>query len=96
MKDASAAQPLSAAELERRKAMGGYHPERMKSEGLAPHASKMRVTAPEGIPLERLNVPAGFHVELWAHGIPGGRMMARGDQGTVFVGTRAIGRVYAR
>jgi glucose/arabinose dehydrogenase len=92
---APAAKPLTPAELERRKAMGGYHPERMKSEGLAPHATRMTVTAPEDIPLDKLKVPAGFRLELWAHGIPGGRMMARGDQGTVFVGTRAIGRVYA-
>ena len=27
--------------------------------------------------------------------MPGARMMARGDKGTVFVGTRTIGRVYA-
>jgi glucose/arabinose dehydrogenase len=40
-------------------------------------------------------VPAGFKVEVWAHGMPGARMMARGDKGTIFVGTRAIGRVYA-
>ena len=92
---APAARSMSPAELERRQSMGGFHPERMKSEGLAPHSSKMTVTAPEDIPLDRLKVPAGFRVELWAHGIPGGRMMARGEQGTVFLGTRGIGRVYA-
>jgi len=47
------------------------------------------------VPVAALRVPAGFKVELWAHGMPGARMMALGDQGTVFVGTRAIGRVYA-
>ena len=40
-------------------------------------------------------LPAGFKVELWAHGMPGARMMARGDKGTIFVGTRVIGKVYA-
>jgi glucose/arabinose dehydrogenase len=40
-------------------------------------------------------VPAGFKVELWASGMPGVRMMAQGPNGTVFVGTRTIGRVYA-
>jgi glucose/arabinose dehydrogenase len=42
-----------------------------------------------------LRVPEGFRVELWAHGMPGARTMALGDEGTVFVGTRTIGRVYA-
>ena len=40
-------------------------------------------------------MPNGFKVEVWAHGMPGARMMARGDKGTIFVGTRAIGKVYA-
>jgi glucose/arabinose dehydrogenase len=33
-------------------------------------------------------------VELWAHGMPGVRMMARGSQGTIWAGSRIIGRVY--
>jgi len=87
--------PPSAEEAERRKAMGGYHPERMKNPNLSGHQGKMTVTAPEDIPLKRIQVPAGFQVELWAHGNPGARMMARGDKGTIFQGTRTIGRVYA-
>lgn len=87
--------PPSAEEIERRKAMGGYHPDRMKNPNLTGHPGKMTVTAPEDIPLKRLQVPAGFQVELWAHGNPGARMMARGDRGTIFQGTRTIGRVYA-
>ncbi len=75
--------------------MGGFHPERMDSQGLTPHATRATVTPPEDIPLNRLQVPPGFKIELWAHGNPGARMMARGDQGTVFQGSRAIGRVYA-
>jgi glucose/arabinose dehydrogenase len=55
----------------------------------------MTVTAPEDIPLKSIQVPAGFQVELWAHGNPGARMMARSDKGTIFQGTRTIGRVYA-
>jgi glucose/arabinose dehydrogenase len=87
--------PPSAEEVERRKAMGGYHPERMKNPHLSGHPGKITVTAPEDIPLKNLQVPAGFQVELWAHGNPGARMMARGDKGTIFQGTRTIGRVYA-
>ncbi len=89
------AQQAPAAKPDPRAQLGGFHPERMKSEGLAPHAPKMTVTAPEEIPLKNLQVPPGFQVELWAHGMPGARMMTRGDNGTIFIGTRIIGRVYA-
>jgi glucose/arabinose dehydrogenase len=90
-----AQKPPSPEETERRKAMGGYFPERMKNPNLTGHPGKMTVTPPEEIPLDRIQVPAGFKVELWAHGNPGARMMARGDKGTIFQGTRTIGRVYA-
>jgi len=70
-------------------------PEAMKDSKLAPHASPLTVTPPEKIAYSKLKVPAGFKVELWAHGMPGARMMTRGDKGTIFVGTRAIGKVYA-
>src|SRR5919109_2602913 len=70
-------------------------PPTLASSPLAPHATPMTVTPPEKIPVNKIKVPAGFKVEVWAHGMPGARMMARGDKGTIFVGTRAIGRVYA-
>ena len=91
----TAAKPPSDAEVERRKAMGGYRPDRMKNPNLTGNPPKLTVTPPEEIPLSSIQVPPGFQVELWAHGIPGARMMARAENGTVFVGTRAIGRVYA-
>ncbi len=93
--DACAQGSTSAQEIERRKAMGGYHPERMKNPHLTGHPGKMTATAPEDIPLSRIQVPPGFRVELWAHGNPGARMMTRGDKGTIFQGSRTIGRVYA-
>jgi glucose/arabinose dehydrogenase len=92
---ALAQKPPTPEEVERRKAMGGYHPERMKNPHLTSIPGKMTVTAPEDIPLKSIQVPAGFQVELWAHGNPGARMMTRGDKGTIFQGTRTIGRVYA-
>ena len=92
---AALAQPAPAAKPNPRVLMGGYHPERMQSTTLAPHATPVTVTPPENIPLSKLQVPPGFQIELWAHGSPGARMMARGDKGTVFQGSRAIGRVYA-
>jgi glucose/arabinose dehydrogenase len=83
------------SEEDRRRAMGGYHPERMKNPKLTGHPPKLTVTPPDQIPLKNLQLPPGFEVEIWAHGNPGARMMTRGDKGTVFQGTRNIGRVYA-
>jgi glucose/arabinose dehydrogenase len=87
--------PPTEKEVEARKAMGGYVPERMKNPYLSGNPPKLTVTPLEEIPLKDIKVPPGFQVEIWAHGMPGNRMMARGDKGTVFAGTRAIGRVYA-
>src|SRR5688572_29879160 len=91
----AASKPASEAELKRREAMGGFKPERMKNPNLTSVPPKLTVTPPEEIPLKDIKVPPGFQVELWAHGMPGARMMARAENGTVFVGTRTIGRVYA-
>lgn len=38
--------------------------------------------------LDRIKLPAGFKIELYATDIPGARSMARGNNGTIFVGTR--------
>jgi glucose/arabinose dehydrogenase len=61
---------------------------------LAPLAGKMTATPASEIPIDRLKLPPGFKAEIWATGMPGARAMARGDQGKIYVGTRAIGRVY--
>ena len=47
------------------------------------------------LPLDKLKVPAGFKVEVWADGVPEARSMALGDKGTVFVGNRNLSDVYA-
>jgi glucose/arabinose dehydrogenase len=86
--------PPDAKEVEARKSKGGYYPERMKNPNLSGHASKMTVTPLSEIPVDKIKVPKGFHVEVWAHGMPGVRMMARGSQGTIWAGSRIIGRVY--
>jgi glucose/arabinose dehydrogenase len=62
---------------------------------LAPHAGRMTETPAGDIPVGKLKAPAGFKVELWASGLPGGRAMALSEDGKkVYVGTRVIGRVY--
>jgi glucose/arabinose dehydrogenase len=69
-------------------------PASMADSKLAPLAGKMTETPRSEIPVSNMSLPAGFTVEIWAHGLPGGRAMALGDNGKIYVGTRAIGRVY--
>lgn len=69
-------------------------PASMASSTLAPLAGKMTVTPADQIPINRIKLPPGFKVEIWATGLPGGRAMAMGDNGKIYVGTRGIGRVY--
>ena len=47
------------------------------------------------LPLDKLKVPAGFKVEVYADGVPEARSLALGDKGTVFVGNRNLSDVYA-
>ena len=42
------------------------------------------------LPLDKLKVPAGFKVEVWADGMPEARSLALGDKGTVFVSNRNL------
>ena len=48
-----------------------------------------------GLPLDSINLPPGFSITLYADHVPGARSLALGDGGTVFVGTRGEGVVYA-
>ena len=66
----------------------------MATSKLAPMPGKMTVTAASEIPIDKLKLPPGFKIEVWATGMPGARAMARGDDGKIYIGTRAIGRVY--
>ncbi len=69
-------------------------PPAMAESKLAPLAGKMTETPASEIPVNKLKVPKGFKVELWATGMPGARAMAQGDKGKIYIGTRTIGRVY--
>jgi glucose/arabinose dehydrogenase len=59
------------------------------------HPTPPLATPVEKIPLDKLRLPAGFSAEIWSHGHPGARTMVRGSKGTIFMGSRVIGRVYA-
>ncbi len=62
---------------------------------LAPHAPRLTVTPLDQVPVSSLRLPPGFQAEVFAHGMPGVRAIAEGPNGTLFAGTRGIGRVYA-
>lgn len=47
------------------------------------------------LPINKLKLPAGFKIEVFADSIDGARSMAMGDNGTLFVGTRNENTVYA-
>jgi glucose/arabinose dehydrogenase len=62
---------------------------------LHPFAIHMTGKPAKDLPIDKLKVPAGFKVEVWADGVPAARSMALGDKGTVFVGNRQAKNVYA-
>ncbi len=62
---------------------------------LHPFAPHLTGRPSSELPLEKLKVPAGFKVEVWAEGIPEARSLALGDKGTVFVSNRNLSSVYA-
>ena len=61
---------------------------------LAPLAGRLTVTPAADIPLQNYKLPPGFKAEIWATGMPGARAMTRAENGKIYIGTRAIGRVY--
>ncbi len=65
------------------------------SSPLHPFAPHMTGRASKDLPVDKLKVPAGFKVEVWADGISEARSLALGDKGTVFVSNRLAKNVYA-
>lgn len=51
--------------------------------------------APVNIQLEKLKLPAGYEVSLYAEGVKNARSMCLSPEGTLYVGTRNEGNVYA-
>ena len=45
--------------------------------------------------LTQIKLPEGFHIRVYAKGVPGARSLSLSPSGTLFVGTRSSGRVYA-
>ena len=56
------------------------------------------VTTPaisRGLPLHLIKLPAGFKIELYSSNVPNARSMNMSPAGTLFVGSRHAGKVYA-
>ncbi|SFN27884.1 Glucose/arabinose dehydrogenase, beta-propeller fold [Dokdonella immobilis] len=57
---------------------------------MAAHAS-----AKDPLPLEKLKLPKGFEIAVYSADVPNARELAIGTRGTVFAGSRRVGKVYA-
>ena len=54
-----------------------------------------RAAPAQRLPLERIKLPPGFEISVFAGDVPNARAMTLGERGTLFVGSRHAGRVYA-
>ncbi len=72
----------------------GRPPEQANSP-LAPHFPALTAKAAKDMPLEKVKLPRGFQISLWAEGLVNARSIAVGSKGTVFVSTRLTDKVYA-
>jgi glucose/arabinose dehydrogenase len=50
---------------------------------------------PSNLPLDRINLPEGFKISVFASDIEDARSLALGERGTIFVGNRSEDKVYA-
>lgn len=48
-----------------------------------------------GIHLDRIQLPPGFRIQLYAAAVPNARSLAMSPKGVLFVGTRQAGKIYA-
>jgi len=49
----------------------------------------------EGVHLDKIQMPPGFKIQVYAAGLPGARSMVLSPGGVLFVGTRRMDKVYA-
>ena len=100
---------IEEPELERR--LGdAYRDYRMRTPMMIPRLRSLRIsflfvllaiptaaaaTDTLGLPLEKILLPPGFRIDLYASGVKGARSLALGPVGVLFVGTRDEGKVYA-
>jgi glucose/arabinose dehydrogenase len=70
-------------------------PPELANSPLAPIPLPPTPTPAAQIPVDRVKLPPGFRMTVWADGLHNARQMAWGSRGTLFVGTRVAGNVYA-
>jgi len=58
-------------------------------------ALRLRGCPAHAVRLDAIRLPPGFRIALYADSVPGARSLTLGARGTVFVGSRGVGRVYA-
>jgi glucose/arabinose dehydrogenase len=92
---APAAAPAAAAPLPPGSPLIGRPADNEAAAKLAPVAPPPIAAAADKLPTAKLKVPPGFNIEVYAAGMANARSMAEGDKGTIFVGTRLVGKVYA-
>ncbi len=62
----------------------------------APAANMTDISnATPDVQLDKLNLPEGFEINVWAADVPNARSLAISDNGTIFVGNRQEDKVYA-
>src|SRR5919108_6241271 len=49
----------------------------------------------QAVSLDKIQVPPGFSISIYAAGVPNARQMALGSNGTLFAGSMNAGNVYA-
>ncbi|HZU87977.1 MAG TPA: PQQ-dependent sugar dehydrogenase, partial [Stellaceae bacterium] len=70
-------------------------PETAITANLRPQVPPPIPTPADKLPLAELKLPRGFHLEVYASGLPQARSLRVGAKGTVFVSTRTLDRIYA-
>jgi glucose/arabinose dehydrogenase len=70
-------------------------PPEMATSPLAPVPAPPQPTPAAQIQVDKIKLPQGFKISVWADNMLNARQMAWGAKGTLFVGTRVAGNVYA-
>lgn len=69
-----------------------YSPTEKKEEK---EVQEAKLPEAEKLPLERIKLPEGFSIEIFANEVENARSLCRGEKGTIFVGSMKAKNVYA-
>src|SRR5258707_3310993 len=70
-------------------------PKERENSGLEPINPLSPPPPASQIPVDRVKLPPGFKIAVWADNVTSAREIIRGTKGTIFVGSRSVGKVYA-